>query len=93
MDTHTDCVIISHLLVDSVVAINLATADAFYRYVNNLFDKHYIYLKPNYKGPYVIDKVLNNNRYVVKDIPGFNITTRPCNAILSPDKLKPWIKI
>lgn len=50
-------------------------------------------LKPNYKGPYVIDKVLNNNRYVVKDIPGFNITARPYNAILSPDKIKPWIKL
>lgn len=31
-------------------------------------------LKPNYKGLYQIAKVLNNHRYVVQDIPGFNIT-------------------
>jgi len=49
-------------------------------------------LKPNYKGPYMISKVLNNNRYVVKDIPGFNITQKPYNTILSSDKLKSWIK-
>lgn len=49
-------------------------------------------LKPLYKGPYLIAKVLNNNRYVVKDIPGFNITSKPYNSILSPDRLKLWKK-
>ncbi|XP_018398066.1 PREDICTED: uncharacterized protein LOC108776055 [Cyphomyrmex costatus] len=49
-------------------------------------------LKPLYKGPYMVSKVLNKNRYVIKDIPGFNITSRPYNSILSPDRLKPWVK-
>jgi len=49
-------------------------------------------LKPSYKGPYMIAKKLNNNRYVIQDIPGFNITAKPYNSILSPDRLKPWIK-
>lgn len=49
-------------------------------------------LKPLYKGPYLIAKVLNNNRYVVKDIPGFNISSKPYNSILSPDRLKLWKK-
>jgi len=29
-------------------------------------------LKAKYKGPYVISKSLGNNRYVVRDIPGYN---------------------
>lgn len=49
-------------------------------------------LKPKYKGPYMIDKELGNNRYMIKDIPGFNLTPRPYNSILSSDKLKPWVK-
>jgi len=49
-------------------------------------------LKPNYKGPYRVNKILNKNRYVIKDVPGFNISQKPYNAILSSDKLKPWVK-
>ncbi|KAM0734808.1 hypothetical protein ACS0PU_011627 [Formica fusca] len=49
-------------------------------------------LKPVYKGPYVITKILNNNRYVVQNIPGFNITSRPYNSVLSSDRIKPWSK-
>lgn len=49
-------------------------------------------LKPQYKGPYLVHKVLQKNRYVIQDIPGFNITSKPYNTILSTDRMKPWIK-
>jgi len=49
-------------------------------------------LKPSYKGPYLIKKSLGNNRYVVCDVPGFNLTSRPLDTILSADKIKRWIK-
>ncbi|XP_011686381.1 PREDICTED: uncharacterized protein LOC105449083 [Wasmannia auropunctata] len=49
-------------------------------------------IKPVYKGPYLVDRVLEKNRFVIKDIPGFNRVSRPYNSILSPDRLKPWIR-
>lgn len=49
-------------------------------------------LKAQYKGPYLVAKSLGNSRYVIKDIPGFNQTSRPMDTILSADKIKPWIK-
>lgn len=48
-------------------------------------------LKPAYKGPYMISKILNKNRYVVQDIPEFNENARPYNSVLS-DRIKHWIK-
>lgn len=45
-----------------------------------------------YKDPYLNVKALSKNRYVVTDVPGFNLITRSFNTILSPDRIKPWIK-
>jgi len=36
---------------------------------------------------------LKKNRFVVTDVPGYNITSKPYNTILSADKIKPWIRI
>lgn len=48
--------------------------------------------KPHYKGPYLVKKAFGSNRYVITDIPGFNIVAKPLDTILSSDRLKPWIK-
>jgi len=48
--------------------------------------------KTSYRGPYLVAKTLNNNRYVITDIPGHTITARPYNSILSPDRLKPFVR-
>jgi len=49
-------------------------------------------IKQRYKGPYLVKKNLGCNRYVITDIPGFNLVARPLNTVLSSDRMKPWIK-
>lgn len=45
-------------------------------------------LEPNYKGPYVITKVLDNDRYVVEDMPGAKRSQRAYKGIHSSENLK-----
>lgn len=49
-------------------------------------------LQPRYKGPYVIAAILDKNRYKITDVPGFSHTQKPYDSILSPDRLKHWVK-
>lgn len=49
-------------------------------------------LLPKYKGPYVIDSILDNDRYIIKHIEGFQINQKPFSGVFSPDRMKPWIK-
>ncbi|KYN27542.1 hypothetical protein ALC57_03070 [Trachymyrmex cornetzi] len=45
-------------------------------------------LAPKYKGPYIVNSVLNHDRYVIKDIEGFQITQRPFTGVFGPERLK-----
>lgn len=41
-------------------------------------------LRPKYKGPYTVKKVLDRNRYVVSDIDGYQVSQIPFEGIFDP---------
>ncbi|KAK9711377.1 Integrase core domain [Popillia japonica] len=49
-------------------------------------------LIPKYRGPYMVTAVLDNDRYVVKDIPGFEVTQIPFEGIMAPSRMRPWFR-
>ncbi|KAK9700558.1 Retrotransposon gag protein [Popillia japonica] len=49
-------------------------------------------LIPKYRGPYMVTAVLDNDRYVVKDIPGFEVTQIPFEGIMAPSRMRPWLQ-
>lgn len=49
-------------------------------------------LIPKYRGPYVIKKVLLNDRYLVSDIDGFQLTQIPYEGVIESARLKPWLE-
>ena len=48
-------------------------------------------LAPLFKGPYLVDKVLNNDRLIVKDIPGFELTQIPYVGTIATENVKKWL--
>jgi len=46
---------------------------------------------PKFKGPYVIIKVLPNDRYLIKDVEGFQLTQIPYEGIWEAANIKKWI--
>ncbi|KAL4149769.1 hypothetical protein QTP88_003637 [Uroleucon formosanum] len=50
-------------------------------------------LIPKFKGPYIVRRALDYDRYVIGDIEGNQITQRPYEGIVGPDQMKRWVKI
>jgi len=48
-------------------------------------------LIPKCKGPYVISKVLRNDRFLLKDVEGFQISRNPYQGVWSIQNIKHWI--
>ncbi|KAF0721130.1 Retrotransposable element Tf2 protein type 1, partial [Aphis craccivora] len=48
---------------------------------------------PKFEGPYKIKTILPNDRYVIQDIPGFQVTQIPFNSVYEARNMKPFIKI
>ncbi|CAI6370521.1 unnamed protein product [Macrosiphum euphorbiae] len=49
-------------------------------------------LIPKFKGPYIIDKVLLNDRFIVKDVEGFQHTQVPYEGVISSDNMRHWVR-
>jgi len=50
-------------------------------------------LLPKFKGPYVMRKVLDHDRYVVTDVDGHQLTQRPYNSVLAPDQMRLYVHV
>lgn len=48
-------------------------------------------LIPKYKGPYIVKKVLDSDRYIVSDIEGFQVTQLSYTGVIAADHMKPYI--
>lgn len=48
-------------------------------------------LSPKFKGPYQVKKVLPNNRYLLTDIEGFQLTQLPFEGVFDSSNMKHWL--
>lgn len=48
-------------------------------------------LIPKFKGPYKIEKVLPNDRYVIVDVDGFQLTNKPFKSVFEANKIKLYV--
>lgn len=49
-------------------------------------------LMPSMKGPYVVKKCLGNDRYVLSDIDGYQLTQIPFEGIFDSNKMRMWMR-
>lgn len=47
-------------------------------------------LEPRYRGPYVVSKVLDNDRYLISDLEDIQRNQRPFQSVFTSEKMKPW---
>jgi len=48
-------------------------------------------LIPRFKGPYQVDRVLRNDRYIIRDVEGFQLTQTPYRGTWEASNIRPWI--
>ena len=48
-------------------------------------------LVPKYRGPYQVKKIIGNDRYLLTDVPGFQVTQKCFEGIFDSSRMKPWI--
>lgn len=49
-------------------------------------------LLPKYRGPYVVKRVLSNDRYYIEDVEGHEVTQIPYKGIIEAGRMKKWVR-
>lgn len=47
-------------------------------------------LEPRYKGPFIIQKSVGNDRYLITDVPGVRLSQKRTSTIFAAERMKPW---
>lgn len=47
---------------------------------------------PQYRGPYVIHKILGHDRYVVRDVENCQLTQRPYDGVVEANRIRMWLE-
>lgn len=47
---------------------------------------------PKYRGPFEVAEVLHNDRYIVKDVEGLQLSRVPYKGVCSPANMKPYME-
>lgn len=50
-------------------------------------------LEPKYRGPYIVSKVLDKDRYLITDLEDIQRTQKPYVSVYTSDKMKPWCRL
>lgn len=45
---------------------------------------------PKFKGPYQVDRILRNDRYVIKDVEGFQLSQTSYQGTWEASNMRPW---
>nr|XP_015833859.1 PREDICTED: uncharacterized protein LOC107397616 [Tribolium castaneum] len=48
-------------------------------------------LIPKFRGPYMVSEIYSNDRYLLKDIPGFQHTQVPFSGVYDTSRMRPWL--
>lgn len=48
-------------------------------------------LIPKFRGPYEVEKILGNDRYLITDVENFQVTQRPFESVSSPVNMRLWL--
>jgi len=50
-------------------------------------------LQPKWRGPYIVNKVLGHDRYVIEDLPGMQRNQKRFSSVFSSDRMKQWCRL